>query len=178
MLNDVISTAGAILRIRLTSLRDKLEWTHSPLITPHLVPTTLWEKHWCARIAGHLHSHSATIGDTTNLILRRGSRTHGVPIYTSQTNASTRPSLIKHMLYWVGQIANTQGTKLQAPQNPRINTSSTWWTTLRDTLCISDTRTLKNPVSPVASRFVPSHRPGIITTRPTYSSRKNDWRSF
>jgi hypothetical protein len=110
MLNDDRSTAGKILRIRLTSLRDKLGWTHSPLLTPHLVPKTLWEIHWCARLADHLHKHGATIGDTSKRILRPGKRANDAPIYTSLQSASARPSLVKHMLYWVGQVSNSLGT--------------------------------------------------------------------
>ena len=38
LLNDNRSTLGAILRHRLTSLRDSLGWAQNPLTTPHLIP--------------------------------------------------------------------------------------------------------------------------------------------
>ena len=180
MLNDTHSAVGDIIRIRLSHLRDHLGMAHSPLQSPSLVPMSCWEGHWCARIAHHLHSHGGTIGDTLHYNKRPGSRHKDTPIVSllpKSTQADLRPSLLRHMLIWLGQISNPQGTSLAIP-NRKINQSSAWWTSLKKATCVPHTNQLKTPVSPTTShirRFVPTHRPGTIVTSPVYNHTNNTW---
>ena len=87
MLNDDHSMVGSILRIRIVSLRDSLGWAINPLETPHLIPQSHWNSHWCARPGILLHRHDATITDTHSTLSRTGRRFQGyiTPYTTAHT---------------------------------------------------------------------------------------------
>jgi hypothetical protein len=95
LLNDDHSMVGSILRIRLRSLRDSLGWAKNPLESPHLIPQSHWNSHWCARAGILLHRHKATISDTHGVLTRSGGRYRDISLHTllpSSSFASARAS--------------------------------------------------------------------------------------
>ena len=183
LLNDNRSTLGAILRHRLTSLRDSLGWAQNPLTTPHLIPQSNWNNHWCARIGIMLHKHGATLEDTHALLNRPTKRHSDTSLHTLLPRtafASARDSLKKHGLFWLGQLVNPQGTKLITRTASGQHGGSKWWKILQSTT--SDThQKLYKPISPSASpipRFKPTHSPGTIATTYTNDTATGNWEHY
>jgi hypothetical protein len=79
LLNDTHSILGRITRMRLSHLQDSLGWAEYPLATPHLIPQTNWNNHWCARIGILLNKHDATITDTHSVLTANGKRKETPP---------------------------------------------------------------------------------------------------
>ena len=182
LLNDNRSLVGAIVRLRLSSLRDSLGWAQNPLATPHLIHKSNWNNHWCARIGIMLHRHTATIKDTRNTLNKPGKRYKDASLHTLFTStafASARATLKKHGLYWLGQITNTQGTNLIPRTQSGRHSNSTWWKLLQ-TKSTGSRNTLHHPISPTTSpikRFTPTHNPGTIAT--TYTNDEDgEWKHY
>ena len=180
LLNDDRSTLGAIIRHRLTDLRDSLGWAQNPLSTPHLIPQSHWNTHWCARIGIMLHRHSATISDTHGRITRPGKRYSDKSLHTMFTRtafASARETLKKHGIYWLGQITNPFGTKLSTRTDTGVHKDSKWWKLLRTNVS-DENNILHKPISPIASpikHFTPTHNPGTIATTFTKDTPNGEW---
>jgi hypothetical protein len=136
LLNDNRSLLGAIVRLRLSGLRDSLGWAVNPLATPHLIPHSHWNKHWCARIGIMLHRHKATIKDTHDSLNKPGKQYRDISIhtlFTYKTFASARASLKKDGLYWLGQITNPTGTRLVTRTPTGRHNNSSWLKILQST---------------------------------------------
>ena len=180
LLNDDHSMVGSILRIRLRSLRDSLGWAKNPLESPHLIPQSHWNTHWCARAGILLHRHKATISDTHGVLTRSGGRFRDISLHTllsSSSFSSARASLKKHGLYWLGQITNPRGTKLSSRSMSGKHDNTKWWKTLQASITTND-GTLASPISPTVSPFTPlspTHPPGTVTTSYTLDADTNEW---
>ena len=180
LLNDNDSTLGKMMRIRLSSLRDHLGWATNPLSNPELIPSRLWENHWCARVGRMLHTHDATLPDTTGYHTLPNSRFKDVPIQLAVPSialASSRANRLKHPIHWLGQLTNPDGTRLVP--NPQFARNQTiWWGLLRRALCRPNSLHLIAPISPDTSplrHFTPTHSPGTIVTGPTENLETGDW---
>ena len=182
LLNDNRSLIGAIVRLRLSSLRDSLGWAQNPLATPHLIHQSHWNNHWCARIGIMLHRHTATIKDTHKTLNTPGKRHNDTSLhtlFTSSAFASACSTLKKHGLHWLGQISNTQGTALIPRTRTGRHCNSTWWKLLQST-STGARNTLNHPISPTTSpikSFKPTHNPGTIAT--TYTNDEDgEWKHY
>jgi hypothetical protein len=180
LLNDNRSLLGAVVRLRFSSLRSSLG--QNSLATPHLIPKTHLNNHWCARIGIMLHKHTATIKDTNDKLSKPGKRHKDTSLHTLFTSTAftlASATLKKHGLYWLGQITETQGTNL-APRTPMCrHTNITWWKLLQSA-SLGPRNTLHHPISPTTSpikRFKPTNN--LVTIATTYTNDEDGkWKHY
>ena len=169
ILNSKQHTLHHFAHSRLTSLRDSMGWTHSPLAKPSAIPSHHYHHNWMARAAHAMGQHDLTMEDTSNQHTRTGGR------YTDQPLAdSLPPHILTHLtrrnIHWVGQLATPDGRRIIRPTSIGINPNiSTWWPQVLELLCSHNTNDLIHPVSPKRSPLpsLPStHAPGSFVTMP------------
>ena len=169
ILNNNQHTLHHFAHSRLTSLRDSLGWTTSPMATPKDIPPSHLSHNWLARAAHAMGQHDIRMRDTLSRHKRTGDRHKDHPLSTSLP-----PQVLAHLtrrnIHWVGQLATPDGRRLIRPTSLGINPNvSTWWQQVVESLCTPGHSLLTTPVSPTHSPItsLPStHAPGSFVTMP------------
>jgi hypothetical protein len=166
ILNESHSIVHNIAHARLQAYRDHINWTENPLDDPETVPkgangeTRYQKEHWFSRVAAAATYLKSPIRDQEKT-LSTAHRANDTPLHQAlepHVYVDILGHLRAHNLRWVGDIADSTGTRIIPPHLLGIRKHHNsiappeWWAKLHEQVTTAQTTNkLKYPVSPTAT---------------------------